>query len=132
MEAEEKDWRRWKRKELRGPDGQFFEVQGSKFKPDPGGNPAQTAAVSITHPMLVFGIGENALNSLLAQSVDVFAPLRLTQLLRQIQILLPYVSGQETLALLVGAALLPAGAVPAVLGCAAVEAFSVFIGGSVP
>lgn len=55
------------------------------------------------------------LNGLLAQSIDILAALTLAQLLRQIQILLPDVGGQDALAFCVGAAGLPAGAVPAVL-----------------
>ena len=62
---------------LRGPESQLFEVQGSKFKPHPGRDPGQTSAVGVTHGMLVFGIGKDAFNSLFAQSVDVFAALRL-------------------------------------------------------
>ena len=81
--------------------------------------------------MLVLGIGENALNGFLAQSVDVFAALCLPELFRQIQVLLPDVSGQKTLTLCVGPAGLPAGTVPAILRRAAVEAFSVFVGGGV-
>ena len=86
----------------------------------------------ITHSELVLGISENALNGFLAQSVDVFAALCLPELFRQIQVLLPDVSVQEALALCVGPAGLPAGAVPAIFRCTAVEAFSVFVGGGVP
>ena len=114
------------------PEGQFFEVHRSKFKPHPGGDPGQTSAVCKTHPMLVFGIGEDPFNGLLAQSIDLLAALTLAQLLRQVQILLPDVGGQYALALCVGAAGLPAGAVPAVLRRAAIEAFAILAGGRVP
>lgn len=97
------------------PEGQHFEIHRNKFKPHPGGDPGQTSAVCITHPMLVFGIGEDPFNGLLAQSIDILAVLTLAQLLRQIQILLPDVGGQNALAFCVGAAGFPAGAVPAVL-----------------
>lgn len=65
--------------------------------------------------MLVFGIGEDPFNGLLVQSIGILAALTLAQLLRQIQILLPDVGGQDAPAFCVGAAGLPAGAVPAVL-----------------
>lgn len=86
----------------------IFEIEGNKFKPHPGRNPGQTSVACITHSMLAFGIGEDPFNGFLTQSVDLYAKVRLSQLLCQIQTLLPDMSGQDTLPLRVGATGLPA------------------------
>ena len=43
-------------------EGIFFEIHGSKFKPDPFGNLSQATKERVTHTMLFFRIGETTLN----------------------------------------------------------------------
>lgn len=86
----------------------------------------------ITHPILVFGLSKNPLDRLFAQSVNPYTTLCLAQLPRQIQVLLPYMGGQDMLTLCGGTAGLPAGTVPPVLRRATVETLSALTRGRVP
>ena len=109
------------------PEGQLFEIQGSKFKSHPGENLGQISAVRITHSMLAFGISKNPLNGFSAQSANLYTTLRFTQLLRRIKVLLSDMRGQDTFTLCIGAA-----GLPAVPWCAAVDALSVSAHDRVP
>lgn len=124
-----------KRGKIRGsgePKSQFFEVHGSKFKPDPIGNSGQTAVARITHGMCLFSISEYPLNGFLPHRLELFATLRFSQLFHQFQIFLPDMGGQQLLPLLICSAQRFAGAVLTILRRAPVAAFPVPACGCVP
>lgn len=47
-------------------DRHFFQIEGSKFKPDPFCDLSQVSVWSISHPMLLFGIRKDSFNRFLA------------------------------------------------------------------
>ena len=90
------------------PKSELFEIHGSKFEPHPRSDSGQAAVVGIAHTMLFFGIGKNPLNGFFAHGVNFFTALGFTQLLSQVKVFLPNVSGKQALAFLVGSAGRPA------------------------
>ena len=71
------------------PLGQFFQIHGSIFKPDPSCDCGQASVVCITHCVFLFCIRKDTLNGLFALCINSFAQLRLADALHYIQILLP-------------------------------------------
>ena len=72
-----------KNKEIRAaplPEGQFFKIHGSIFKPHPCRDTGQTSVVCIAHGMFFFCIRKNTLNGLLSHGIDFFAAFRFPQL----------------------------------------------------
>ena len=72
-----------KSKEIRAaplPEGQFFEIHSSIFKPHPCRDTGQTSVVCIAHGMFFFCIRKNTLNSLFSHGIDFFAAFRFPQL----------------------------------------------------
>ena len=52
----------------------------------------------VTHSVFFFGVGKDPLNSLFAHGINILAALCFPQLFHQIQVLLPDVSSEDTLA----------------------------------
>ena len=111
---------------------QFFQVHGSVFKPDPSRDCGQASVVCISHGVLLFRIRKDTLNRLFALCIDFLCTLRLSDLLYQIQVLLPNVGCEYFLPLFIGSASCSAGAVPAFLRSASVRPLAVPVCGSVP
>ena len=111
------------------PVRQLFQIYGSIFKPDPSCDCGQTSVVCITHGVFLLGVREYTLNALLALSVELFGVFVLSDFLRQIQILLPDVGGQQLLALLICSAHGLAWTIPAILRGASVGPFAVLVRG---
>ena len=79
--------------------------------------------------MLFLGVGQNPLNGFFAQGIYLLAALGFAQLLSQIKILLPNMSGKQALPLFTGAAGLPAGTALAYPGYTVVRPPSILTGG---
>ena len=71
--------------------------------------------VCISHAVLFFCVRKDLFNGLLALRIECFAPLRLLQLLHQIQVLLPDMSVENFLSFCVCSAFSPAWAIRAFL-----------------
>ena len=63
------------------PLGQFFQIHGSIFKPDPSCDCGQASVVCITHCVFLFCIRKDTLNGLFALCINSFAQLRLADAL---------------------------------------------------
>ena len=110
------------------PKGQLFKIHSSEFKPHPARNPGQTSMVCIAQAMPFLCVSKDSFNGLFPQGVELLAQLRFPKLLHEIKGSLPDMCGKDTLAFLVGAAGLPAGAIFAELRRAAIGTFPIFAG----
>ena len=117
---------------MAAPKSQLFEIHGSKLKPHPMSDSGQTSVMSVTHAMFFLGVGKDPFNGLFAHRVNILASLCFPQLFHQVKVFLPDMGGEDTLALFVGSANLPAGTMLAYLWSTAVSLFSIPAGGSVP
>ena len=84
------------------------------------------------HGMLLFRIRKDPLNGFFALCINLLRTLRLSDLLHQIQILLPNMGCENFLPLFVRSAQCPAGTVSAFLRSASVYAFAIPVGSGVP
>ena len=110
------------------PKGQLFKIHSSEFKPHPARNPGQTSMVRIAQAMPFLCVSKDSFNGLFPQGVELLAQLRFPKLLHEIKGSLPDMCAKDTLAFLVGAAGLPAGAIFAELRRAAIGTFPIFAG----
>lgn len=110
------------------PKGQLFKIHSSKLKPHPARNPGQTSMVCIAQAMPFLCVSKDSFNGLFPQGVKLLAQLCFPKLLHEIKGFLPDMCAKDTLAFLVGAAGLPAGAIFAELRRAAVGTFPIFAG----
>ena len=69
--------------------GQFFQIHGSIFQPDPSCNCGQASVMCITHRVLLFRVRKDPLNGFFALRINLFAHFCLPDALYDIQILLP-------------------------------------------
>ena len=72
----------------------FFQIHGSKFKPDPSRDGGQASVVCITHGVFLFCVRKDPLNGLLALCVNPLAQVGFSDALHNVQIFLPDV-GRE-------------------------------------
>ena len=127
MNIEEKAEKMLKMRSIPTPHCQLFQIHGSIFKPHPVCDLGQTSMMRISHCVLLFRIGKYALYCFFSHGIYLFAALRLTKLLDQIEILLPYMRCQYLLPFLVSSTFPLERAVPAALWIAAVCSLSVFV-----
>ena len=95
------------------PCRQLFQVHRSKLKPHPVRYPGQTSVLCVPHRVLLLRVREHTLNRLFSPGIQFLAALCLPQSLRQVKVLLPDMSCQQLLPLLIRPTCLPAWAVPA-------------------
>ena len=70
-------------------DRQFFQIQGSKFKPNPFCYLSQASVWSITHTILFFGICKDTLDRFLAVRVQLLIFRCMTIILDQFHVIFP-------------------------------------------
>ena len=114
------------------PYRQFFEIHGSKFKPDPSCDSGQASVVCITHRVSFLRVRKDPFNRLLALCVNCFRTIRFSYLLHEIQILLPDVRRMDFLPLFICTAFRFARSASALLRRASVGPLSIPVRRSVP
>lgn len=71
------------------PDGQLFQIHGSKFKLHPVCYLGQASVLRVTHPVLFLRIGKHTLNLLFSQPVQLFVHRHVPDMFCHLHIVLP-------------------------------------------
>ena len=79
-------------------DRQFFQIHGSKFKPDPFCYLSQASVKSITHTVFLFGIRKDTLDCLLTVRVQLLVFWGMPIILNDFHIVLPDMAFHDFLA----------------------------------
>ena len=83
------------------PLGQFFQIHGSKFEPDPSSDCGQASVMCITHRVFLFRICKDTFDGLFPLGVDRLAQVGLSDALYDIQVSLPDVGREYLLPFLI-------------------------------